>query len=173
VFNTSVDATVQMPSLAATGAVGTAGVNVTVGLTGVAAVGAVSYVYPDHGYEPPLTGVVGLSGVGSMTVSVTRDIVATGSIGRVGSVHAVTGDIVSLSGVQSAGSPGTIAQKQMLAFVEGVYATMAPGMVTAIVSGVWVPGNGRPPTGWQPLPKPSGIWTPVDQSEEDDWTPHT
>jgi hypothetical protein len=167
------DAAVPLSSLEAVGSAGTAGVDVTVGLIGVAGAGAVSYVYTDQGSAPPLTGVAGAGAVGSMTVSVTRELVADGSVASAGTVEAVVGEVAALSGVQAASTSGDIVQKQLLTFMEGVYATMAPGTVTPIITGVWVPSNGRPPSGWQPQPRPQGIWTPVDQSEEDDWTPQT
>ena len=102
--------TIGLTGVSATGAVGSVSTSnlFTIGLTGVSATGSVGSVTPSQG----LTGVSSTGSVGSagtdnlFTIGLTG-VSATGSVGTV--VYSGTGDIsLALTGVSATGSVGTV-----------------------------------------------------------------
>lgn len=112
---------VALSGVSATGAVG----SVSVALSGVAGTGAVGTLVPV--LELTVTGTAGTSAVGSVAPEISPALTGVGGITGLGTILTTEDDAVALTGVSAAGAVGSVAQATGLT---GVSATGAVGSVT-------------------------------------------
>jgi len=161
---------VRLVGVSATGNIGSLGVSMSAGITGVEAIGQYSYVYTDQGITTPIAGVVATGSIGVVSVSVECSITGVPASGGSGVLVPIEGDVVVLAGTEAFGTAGILADKSFTKFMEGVQAFVDAGTVTPYVSGVWMPVDESQGAPWTPAAPPSTLWTPVDQTEAEDWT---
>lgn len=137
------DVTVGLTGVSATGAIGTLAVALAIGLSGLAATGAVGTHAPQNAV--PITTVVATSAVGSVTASGGDATVALTGVSATGSVGSVaSGSSPPLTGVSATSSVGTVGPGASVG-VSGVSGTSAVGTVspstTLALSGVAASGS--------------------------------